>query len=264
MKTFIQYITEEPTINNQTTSKRYIHTQGPRLLGKIGRYEIYHHQDERDSSTAFITHNGKTIGNVPLGHYGKKVVPEGPSIHPAHRGGKAKVKNLMPKVYAMIADKLGKTIESDNIQTKGSASVWARLAKMRKLKIAHRRGLSLINHPVAGIIDAADYNEHRRDHNFYLTRLNRASKMLKKVTKQNDRAAMRDFNSDVNHYTRLVNIHRNKYGIEPGKKMPSVSKASRANLNGKIYVPSQHEKLVYHPTLGNKFTLKLEPKSRGK
>ena len=97
----------------------------------------------------------------------------------------------------MIADKLGKTIESDFTQTRGSASVWARLAKMRKLKIAHRRGMSLINHPVAGIVDAVDYNYHRSDHNFNLKRMNKSKRLLAKAIAQNDRAAIRDLKSDV-------------------------------------------------------------------
>jgi hypothetical protein len=262
MKSFSQYITEEPIIDDHVVSKRYVHAEGPTLLGKIGRYDIHHFQHDRESSTVFITHNGKTIGNVPLGHYKTKVVPEGPSINPTHRGKKAKVKNLMPKVYTMIADKLRKTIESDSTQTKGSASVWARIAKMRKLKIAHRRGLNIVNHPVAGVVDAQDYNYHRSDHNFNLKRVNKSKRLLAQAIAKNDRAAIRDLKSDIEWYGKTVDKHRKKYGLKPGERMPKASKGSRVSLNGQTYVPSRHGKLVYHPEIGRKFTLRLEPKSR--
>jgi len=52
----------------------------------------------------------------------------------AHRGKKALVKNLVPKVYAMIADKIG-TVESGEQQTKGGRSIWTRLAKLRPVRI---------------------------------------------------------------------------------------------------------------------------------
>ena len=233
-------------------------------MGRIGRYEIHHHQDDdTSSSTAFITHGGRTIGNIPLGHMGKNIVtPEGPSIHPAHRGGKAKVKNLMPKVYAMIADKLGKTVESDLTQTKGSASVWARLAKMRKIKIAHKGTMKLINHPVAGLIDSRDYNHHRKVHNYYLKQHAAAQKQLGTAIRQNDRGAIRDINADIKDFKNRVTRHGEVYGIKFGEQMPKINSSSRINLNGQTYVPSKHEKTVYHPQIGDRFRLRLTPKRK--
>lgn len=164
MKRFKQYLAEDMPEYQEGGGARN-HTVSPKLpktpstkLGNIGPYEVHHYENATglDDEMVSIQHRGKQVGQFTFYRVRNRPIRiDFPTMAAAHRGKKALVKNLVPKVYGMIADKFG-TIESGEQQTKGGRSIWTRLSKMRPVKIGRSselRGdqsaeyLSHPNHP---------------------------------------------------------------------------------------------------------------------
>lgn len=115
----------------------------PEHMGNIGPYQVHHVEDHPDVDGPAVTvhHEGKQVGVFPIVHAGRRsgrniVTVDIPSLHPAHRGKKAKVRGLASKVYGMIADKFGGVI-SGHHQTPGSQSLWRNLAKTRRAVVVN-------------------------------------------------------------------------------------------------------------------------------
>lgn len=115
----------------------------PEHRGNIGPYQVHHVEDHPDvDGPAFtVHHEGKQVGLFPIVYMGKRsgrniVTVDMPSLHPAHRGKKAKVRGLASKVYGMIADKFGGVI-SGHHQTPGSQSLWRNLSKTRRAVVVN-------------------------------------------------------------------------------------------------------------------------------
>lgn len=143
-------------------------------IGTIGPYKIIHHSEDHpefDGGVVSVVHKGKQVGEFPLIRNGKYYVPRIPVIAGAHRSKKALVKNLAPKVYAMIADKIG-PIESETHHTSGGRSIWRRLAKMRPVTVGNETGLQGSNivhvytHPSHPNLRMSgdDFETYRDDH----------------------------------------------------------------------------------------------------
>lgn len=115
----------------------------PEHMGNIGPYQVHYVPDHphTDGPTVVVHHEGKQVGVFPIANAGKRsgkniVTVEMPSLHPAHRGKKAKVRGLASKVYGMIADKFGGVISGYH-QTPGSQSLWRNLAKTRRAVVVN-------------------------------------------------------------------------------------------------------------------------------
>lgn len=115
----------------------------PEHMGNIGPYQVHHVPEHPDVQGPAVTvhHEGKQVGVFPIANAGRRsgrniVTVDMPSLHPAHRGKKAKVRGLASKVYGMIADKFGGVI-SGHHQTPGSQSLWRNLAKTRRAVVVN-------------------------------------------------------------------------------------------------------------------------------
>jgi hypothetical protein len=149
MKRFLQYLAED--MPHQVESRVGLRSSPSRTppesksihLGNIGPYSIHQHPydtgetGEKEGMMISIRHKGKHIGEMTVARSDDSphLTVDWPNLHRSHRGKRAKVKNLVPKVYGLLADKLG-TIDSSGVQTAGGRSIWRRLAGMRKVKIA--------------------------------------------------------------------------------------------------------------------------------
>ena len=151
MKSFLQYITEDmPAEVNYgirpSVSKKPRQSKS-KLIGKIGPYEVHHHaRDDEDGPTISIRHKGDQVGQMELLRAGKHVQVSEPMVVGSHRGKNALVKNLIPKVYSMIADKIA-PVQSGELQTKRGRSVWRRLSALRPLKIHSPYSIERFAHP---------------------------------------------------------------------------------------------------------------------
>lgn len=139
MKTFLQYITEEPVLDYGDDRYYQESPAGTERMGRIGPYEIRHRGTKSGYGIVHIMHNGESVGHVPYNKHKKQIIPRGPSLHPDHRGKKALVKGLMAKTYMMLADKTGHTIRSDDKQTKGGRHIWRQLAAKKRVEFADNR-----------------------------------------------------------------------------------------------------------------------------
>jgi hypothetical protein len=108
------------------------------LIGKIGPYQLIHPNRQHRAYPKFgqrwlyhLVHDKKIVGIFPINDYKGGVEIFNPVIHKTHAGKRAQVENLVPKVYGLIADKLNRNIFSGESQTRGSRSVWRRLAGIR-------------------------------------------------------------------------------------------------------------------------------------
>jgi hypothetical protein len=135
MKTFLQYITEEPVLDYHDDTYYQESPAGTARMGKIGPYEI-RHRYKSGYGIVHIMHNGESVGHVPYGTHRGHIIPHGPSLHPDHRGKKSLVKGLMSRTYMMLADKTGKTIRSDDAQTKGGRHIWRQLAAKKRVEFS--------------------------------------------------------------------------------------------------------------------------------
>jgi len=157
MKSFKQYLLEAPEMIQ--TSRRYadylskvVPSVPGKLIGKIGSYSLIRpHEDhplypDEDETVYHLVHKKQIVGIFPVSHpRARRVTINSPSIHKTHAGEKARVKNLVPKVYGTLADKLGVTIESGEQQTRGSRSVWRRLAGIRPVHMDYDGKVTVYN-----------------------------------------------------------------------------------------------------------------------
>lgn len=167
MKSFSQFVhcrlIEEPDIG-YLESKRYItrNTPPPKSLGKIGPYHLVHVPEDSNGRKEYgivhVFHKKTHVGYLPFEKFRRgQIQINGPSIKQGHRGTKARVRDLMPKVYMRIADRLNVSILSDVVQSPGGASVWKRLAATRPLQV---RGHPLANPRIRGTYNPIKHERH--------------------------------------------------------------------------------------------------------
>lgn len=240
----------------------------PAILGKIGPYKVMHHphHGEAESEAISIIHRDKQVGVVPIERYKGRISPSYPMVAPGHSSKRARVKNLVPKVYAMIADKLG-TVESGSEQTPGSRSVWARLARMRDVQIkgpkSKPKPIITYTHPdyARASVDASRFDYYSRRYRSMMSYTRTATRTPGERGRNFGRHA-----SDVMRELRSA-LHRS--GVARGKVV-SMKKAEHfphprtfKKITTKVepvqgrYSPQKHDDTVYHPTRGGDYTLLL-------
>lgn len=160
MKSFKQYLLEAPQMYNTGGRPEYLPRLVPsvpgKLIGNIGSYSLILPHEEHPlypdpdgyENVYHLVHKKQIVGIFPVSHIdpgGRRANIYNPMIHKTHAGKNAKVKNLVPKVYATLADKLRLTIESGDSQTRGSRSVWRRLAKIRPVHMDYDGKVTIYN-----------------------------------------------------------------------------------------------------------------------
>lgn len=177
MKSFLQYLLEMPVMRNRESPKSLqltVDTKPPsipsKLLGKIGPYQIHHH-DDADEPAISVRHKGKQVGILPIVRVGKEITFDIPTMSRKHSGKRALVKDLVPKIYAMVADNIAPIVSSET-QSTGGRSVWARLSKMRQVTAsASPYARSSISTPVSPNLPKIDnYSPEKHDKTVYATR----------------------------------------------------------------------------------------------
>lgn len=169
MKSFKQYLSEEPIqVSGWPRGRsKYLVGQKPmlpsKLIGRIGPYSLVlpHDQDVAGEDLHFsadrtyhIVHGKKIVGELPTENYGRsRISVRSPIVHADHAGKLARVKDLIPKMYGLLADKTNKTIESGEVQSKGGRSVWRRLAGIRPV---------MMDNPNTGTIELYDPKKHEK------------------------------------------------------------------------------------------------------
>ena len=143
MKSFSQFLQEdfpmmEPSSRHAGNTFTTRIPDGPSTkLGRIGPYEVHHHHEIDQVS---VQHKGKQVGVMDISNVGRgRISINMPEMHRKHSGKNALVRNLVPKVYSMIADKIA-PIESGTTQTPGGRSIWKRLAKMKPVTLGTPTG----------------------------------------------------------------------------------------------------------------------------
>ena len=134
-----------------------------KLIGRIGPYSLVlpHNQNVAGEDLNFpadrtyhIVHGKKIVGELPTEKYGRSHISvNSPIVHADHAGKRARVKDLIPKMYGLLADKTNKKIESGGEQSKGGRSVWRRLAGIRPVMMDNSR---------TGTIELYDPKKHER------------------------------------------------------------------------------------------------------
>ena len=247
MLRFKQYLLAEDMPEYQDGGGAREHTVSPKIprskstkLGNIGPYEVHHHEDDDlAGEIVSVRHGGKQVGQFDIRRDGRKlpIRIDFPTMTAAHRGKKALVKNLVPKVYAMIADKIG-TVESGEQQTKGGRSIWTRLSKMRPVKIGRSSEL-------ASRSTSAEYFSHPNHPNL---RLN----LDQHADYEDIHSGIEDGWSTVrNVKTRLRELGMNKKVLarmKTAKDLPHPKDFKRKTINlSKMgnYNPRKHDDIVY-------------------
>jgi hypothetical protein len=221
-----------------------------------------------------VHYKDKQIGVVPLAHagtfQGKRLVQSSnPSFDTAHRGKKAKVRNLVPKVYGMIADKVA-ALESGDYQTDGSKSVWKRLSKMRPIRIRNIGGSSSVSHHT--------HKEHPKlkmeggtfkDYSYsYRSALNAAKESNERPRSQKARRALdrnigylknrlADGGMDWSKLRRMSELRHFPHPRTFAKTTSKINSQQR-------YSPEKHDSVVYSDAQGDAFTLVATPRGKGK
>ena len=255
----------------------------PAQLGKIGSYRVFHHKnhEEAGSEAVSIVHRNKQVGVIPIERYSGRISPSYPMVAAGHSSRRARVKNLIPKVYGLMADKLG-TMESGSEQTPGSRSVWARLAKMRDVRVkgpdAKARVTRTYSHPEHPGMEMSRnrydyYSKRYRDLKTH-TRIARgtgtygkepASRRLARA--QNHarfaREALRDLRSSLHRSGMAMGKARNIRTIDQLPNPLSFKKkvTREAPISGR-YSPQKHDATVYHPERGGDYTLLLSARKK--
>jgi len=169
MRSFKQYLSEEPIqISGWARGRsRYLVGQKPmlpsKLIGRIGPYSLVlpHDQDVTGEDLNFsadrtyhIVHGKRIVGELPTENYGRShITVRSPIVHADHAGKRARVKDLIPKMYGLLADKTNKIIQSGEEQSKGGRSVWRRLAGMRPVMMDNAR---------TGTVELYDPKKHEK------------------------------------------------------------------------------------------------------
>jgi len=280
MKTFKQFLAEDmPILQDYGRAPGYDFSrkvQLPRNIGKIGPYTVWHHEDnhpETNSEAVSVHYKDRQIGVLPLvwaGTFrGKRLVQaSNPSFDRDHRSKKARVKNLVPKVYAMIADKVS-AIESGDQQTHGSKSVWNRLSKMRPIRIRNIGGSTSVSHHTHTEhsklkIEGGDFKDYSRSYKNAVT----AAKKLKErpstraregLQKQLGYLKNRLYDGGIDR-TQLRRMSQLQHFPHPRTFTKTTTK-----INAKQrYNPEKHDPVVYNETDGDVFTLVAMPRGKVK
>ena len=207
-----------------------------KLLGKIGSYEVHHYTDPYNEIVG-VSHKGKHIGEFPIeedGYIDGHININQPTVHPSHRGKNAKTRNLVPKVYSMIAKHIA-PIASGDQQSLGGRSIWKRLAKMHDVRISHgigrwRPSIEMHTHPMLPTpiteFQRTNYEEaHDSVSNGY-DGIGVAKKLLK------------SFGMDKDRLSRITKL--------PHLPLPSYFRSKKIDLSGR-YDPKAHDKYIYAP-----------------
>lgn len=275
MKTFKQFLAEDmPILQDYGRAPGYDYSkkiQVPRHIGRIGPYTVWHHEvhPESDSEAVSVHHGNKQIGVVPFQRVGKyrgkeTIQPDNPSFDREHRGKKAKVRNLVPKVYSLMADNIAQ-MESGDYQTHGSRSVWKRLSKMRPVNVrgsyygSRSHDVTTYGHEDHPnfTMDSPDYSDYKRRHE-YATRISKKPR-LSNLDKGNLDAAL----SRMTGALRVGGMNTRRMTSLQHLPHPRQFKKNSLQINTSgRYNPEKHDALVYNPEEGDMFTLILP--SRGK
>lgn len=158
MLSFKQYLLEAPEMIQSSRRPDYLSKLVPsvpgKLIGKIGSYSLIRpHEDhplyypsDMYEDIYHLVHKKQIVGIFPVNEFlGRRANIYNPAIHKTHAGKNAKVKNLVPKVYGTLADKLKLTIESGDQHTRGSRSVWRRLARIRPVHMDYDGEVTVYN-----------------------------------------------------------------------------------------------------------------------
>jgi len=268
MKRFLQHLSESrrvlsedmPVVDDDGRAPGFYHSTRPTTpehLGNIGPYQVHHFEEHPDGEGEAVTvhHEGKQVGVFPIYHAGKRsgrkiVTVDTPSLHPDHRGKKARVRGLASQVYSMIADKFGGVI-SGSIQTPGSQSLWRNLSKMRKTAVVNdsrRKTMSTFghkDHPNLKLNSdvASDYDYYHREARDSTPRSNSHVQMLQRL-----RNRLTEGGADRRKVGKMKKLedfpHPNTFK-RTSVKIPTINK----------YDPAKHEKLVYDPDYGSDMRL---------
>jgi hypothetical protein len=248
LKSFKQYLLAEDMPEYQDGGSVRGHTVSPKIprskstkLGNIGPYEVHHYKNATgyDDEMVSLHHDGKQVGQFTFYRGGRNapIRIDFPTMAAAHRGKKALVKNLVPKVYGMIADKIG-TVESGEQQTKGGRSIWTRLSKMRPVRI--RRSSELASRSTS-----AEYFSHPNHPNL---RLN----LDQHADYEDIHSGIESGWATVRHAkTRLRELGMNKKvlaRVKTVKDLPHPNDFKRKTINlSKMgnYNPTKHDDIVY-------------------
>jgi len=278
MKTFKQFLAEDmPILQDYGRAPGYDFSRkisSPRNIGKIGPYSVWHHEEHPEAGDAVSVHyKDKQIGVVPLAwagtFQGKRLVQSvNPSFDRNHRGKKAKVKNLVPKVYAMIADKIG-ALESGDQQTHGSKSVWNRLSKMRPIRIRNIGASTSISHYTHTEHSKLKIEgEYFKDYSHSYKNAVAAAKKLKEKPSTRAREGLQkqlgylkdklyDGGIDRTQLRRMSQLQHFPH--------PRTFTKTTTKINAKQrYNPEKHDPVVYNETDGDVFTLVAMPRGKRK
>ena len=192
MKSFKQYLLEAPEMALHSGRPDYLSRLVPsvpgKLIGKIGSYSLIRpHEEHPLYPDAFekvyhLVHKKQIVGIFPVQRLlGGRATIFNPVIHKTHAGKNAKVKDLVPKVYGTLADKLKLTIESGDEQTRGSRSVWRRLAGIRPVHMNYDGKVTVYN-PAKD--ERRAYSTMTDDHGFSRAELTRFQLRPKKLTRR--------------------------------------------------------------------------------
>lgn len=157
MKSFKQYLLEAPEMAPYSGRPEYLSRLVPsvpgKVIGRVGSYSVIRPHEEHPlypdmfDDVYHLVHKKKIVGIFPVQRLllGRRATIYNPMIHKTHAGKNAKVKNLVPRVYGTLADKLKLTIKSGEEQTRGSRSVWRRLAGIRPVHMNYDGKVTVYN-----------------------------------------------------------------------------------------------------------------------
>ena len=279
MKTFKQFLAEDmPILQDYGRAPGYDFSRkiySPRNVGKLGPYTVWHHEEhpETNSEAVSVHYKDKQIGVVPLVYagtfHGRRLVQaSNPSFDRNHRSKKAKVKNLVPKVYGIIADKIA-ALESGDQHTHGSKSVWNRLSKMRPIRIRNIGGSTSISHHTHREhsklkLDGTDFT----DYSYSFKNAVAAAKKLKENPSTRNRKGLQsklgylknrlyDGGIDRSQLRRMTQLQHFPHPRTFAKTTTKINAQQRYN-------PEKHDPVVYNETEGDVFTLVAMPRGKVK
>lgn len=266
MKRFSEFLLEFPMVEPSSRHRGHTFTSripdGPSTkLGNVGPYEVHHHHEIDQVS---VQHQGKQVGVMDISRVGRgRISINMPEMHRKHSGKNSLVRNLVPKVYSMIADKVA-PIESGTHQTGGGRDIWRRVAAMKRVTVgtpAGSRAPTSVrvhthpNHPNLSM-NAANFEDYASEH---------------EALHGGEYAGYGDFKNAKEHLAvsgmhpkRLAAIKKKEHLPHPNEFKKKTIKLSDI----KKYNPAVHDSFVYgHPFQedGNEdIVLKLDGKKKKK
>ena len=264
MKRFSEFLLEFPMVEPSSRHRGHTFTSripdGPSTkLGNVGPYEVHHHHEIDQVS---VQHKGKQVGVMDISRVGRgRISINMPEMHRKHSGKNALVRNLVPKIYSMIADKVA-PIESGTHQTDGGRSIWRRTAKMRTVTVgtpAGSRAPTSVNvythprHPNLSM-NAGNYEDYSDEH---------------EALHGGEYAGYGDFKNAKEHLA-VSGMHPKRLAaIKKKEHLPHPNEFKKKSIklsDIKKYDPAKHDSFVYgHPFQedGNEdIVLKLDGKKK--